>query len=747
MSGVPTPASVRPPVGVGRRLVGFAIFLLLPLVMGVFLMRSALDRWEEADQLREEARLREALDGIVAGHDGGFDVAVLTKLEIQESRYRYSLVRDLVKWHSSLSERYFPGLIIHCLQDGREFFSSAGNPVRRELRAILRALPLTGTGFAAAARRLDPVVRRLFGPRWSLHRLQQGNGEFLPVRFAGAPGLLFLEFLPNGQSLAYLFPRLSADRLADAATRRARAAPWRSVTGKAVPLLDIWHPPAGRSVEEFRLAWAMAERTSQRQVVRDGLVWQFFLDRWGKLTCLAVSARPGLGVPLATAAMWVASALAVVWGWRLTGRLNGERPGEFRSIGIQLRVLFLYVTFLPLLSAVLLGWLAVLDREDRLEQAAFTEGQLFLNVFEGGYPGHHQDFLAKARRFRDALADPRARPEQIELWFNWLKDRRVAELFYVPDAAGRTLFTNIDDHRKATRDAFAILSRFALRGFLPQRLPPGGDRQVSVLDLLAEQCIMSEELGWGALLMNPGQSTPLVMGRTGADLYWDTYPELSSGPASIMITSNRHWQMGRYLQERFRSPGGHMQVAALNVFTHDFIDPVPDQDRECLTDLGSICEKSGRPERRRLALQTGPAWAVAQVDALSGRYALMALLDARQRLAPLTSLRVGLGLGVVMSVLVAALVGRLLAGLFLGPINDLAAGDALFFYSDGIPEVGVEGGDQLGHDRMLEIMVRACAGGVLAETVLARVLAEVERRKLPGPYPDDVTLIVLRRDS
>jgi serine phosphatase RsbU (regulator of sigma subunit) len=596
--------------------------------------------------------------------------------------------------------------------------------------------------------------------------------------------------------------------------------------------------------------------------------------------------------------------------------------------------------------------LAVVDREGRLQEAAFTEGQLFLNVFEGGYPAYHQDFLARARRLRNALADPRVRPAQVEPWFNWLRERRVAEFFYVPDAEGRTIFSNIDEPRAATRDAFRILSRFALREFLPHRLPPGSERQVSALDLLAEQCILSEDLGWGTLLMNPGQSTPLVMGRTGADLYWDTYPELSTGPASIMIISNRHWEMGRYLQERFRSPGGQMQVAALNIFSHDFIDPVPDDDREALTDLGSVCEKSGRTEQRRLALQNGPTWAVAQVDALSGRFALMALLDARRRLWPLTALRAGLVLGVVVSVLVAALVGRLLAGLFLGPIRDLAAGieqirqrrtevripvrradefgalaqtfnrmiadlkelelarivqaallparlpqipgysvavinqtatrlggdywdllalpggrwlllvgdvtghgvpaalamamakagitfqalgqkttatdflealnhvfhselrtmrrfmtmlvavfepaahrlhlenagqnfpvlvrngavaaellemtgfplgvrarltttrctvdmavgDTLFFYTDGIPEVGVEGDDQLGYERMLAIMTQACQGGRPAATVLADVLAAVERAKRPGPFPDDVTLIVLRRD-
>lgn len=935
-----------------HRLVAFLVFIAVPLVMGLTLLRSTLARWQEAGQVAEEARLQEALDRIVASQDAGFEVARIVRWGIQELRYRYALVRDLEKWNDELEKRHFPGMIIHCLQNGREFYSSPHHPTRPQWRAILRALPLSGARLAAAARRLDPVVRRLFGPRWSLRRLQRGNGEFLPVRWKGAAGLLFLEFLPNGQAVAWLFPRLSTARLAEAARCRARVASWRSALGKAVPLLDIWHPPAGCSVEEFRLAWALAEKTGQRQVVRQGRRWQFFLDRWGKLAALAIPAQIGRGVPLATAVLWLASGFVLLWGWRLLSRLDGGLSGEFRSIGWQLRLLFLYATFLPLLSAVLLGWLAVVDREDRLQQAAFTEGQLFLNVFEGGYPAHHQDFLARARRLRNALADPRVRPAQVEPWFNWLRQRQVAEFFYVPDAEGRTIFSNIDEPRAAIRDAFRILSRFALREFLPHRLPAGREQQVSVLDLLAEQCVKSEDLGWGTLIMNPGQVTPLAMGRSIADLYWDTYSELSTGPASIVITSNRHWQMGRYLRERFRSPGGQMQVAALDVFSLGFIDPVPEADRERLTELGSTCEKSGRTVQRRLALQNGPTWAVAQVDALSGRFALMALLDARRRLWPLTALRAALVLGVVVSVLVAALVGRLLAGLFLGPIRDLAtgieqirqrrtevripvrradefgalaqtfnqmiadlkelelarivqaallparlpqipgysvavinqtatrlggdywdllalpggrwlllvgdvtghgvpaalamamakagitfqalaqkttatdflealnhvffselramrrfmtmlvgvfepathrlllenagqnfpvvvrngavvaemlemtgfplgvrarltttrcmvelaAGDTLFFYTDGIPEVGVEGGDQLGYERMLAIMTQACQGGRPAATVLAEVLAAVERARRPGPFPDDVTLIVLRRD-
>ncbi|NLI76028.1 MAG: SpoIIE family protein phosphatase [Candidatus Riflebacteria bacterium] len=663
------------PAWAGRRVLPFLIFVAVPLAIGLALLVTALDRWEETARLREDAHLTAALDGVVASQDGGFRAAEVLRLDLQETRSRHTLYRDFLKWNQRLRTEFFPGLVMLCHQSGRERFATEETPLHPLFRQILAAVPQSGTAFGEAAARLDPAIRQVFGKSCSLAGLQRANGEFLRVRCLDKPGLLFLEFHPQGLALLYFLPDLGPGFLDDFDRRRAAVAGWQAAVGKAVPLLDLWFPPAGRTMEEFRLAWSLAERSSLRQIERNGFRWRFFPDRWGKLTCLVVPATAGgarwFGLPPVVCLLGI---LVAVWGWRLTGRFDPDGGGGFLSITVQLRVLFLCVTFLPLLSGILLGWLALQDQEDRFEEAAFTEGLQHLNVVEGGFSSQHRQFLARARQVRRVMADPAVDYRKLREWTQWLHDSRLAEFFHVLDQDGRILFTNLDEARAGMKDIFLVLSRLALRDLMPHRLPEKSRNQVSAIDLLAEECVLSEELGWGALVANPGVSTPLTMGRSTAELFWDAYPELATGPATVMVTSNRHWLLGRYLADRLRFQSGKIRIGVVDAFSGDFVEPRPPGEGGALRDLVAICEKSGRAERRRLPLSSGPTWAVAQVESVAGRYGLLALQDAGEGLAPLLTLRLALGLGLVASLLVAWLVGRMLAGLFLVPIQDLSAG-------------------------------------------------------------------------
>ncbi len=73
----------------------------------------------------------------------------------------------------------------------------------------------------------------------------------------------------------------------------------------------------------------------------------------------------------------------------------------------------------------------------------------------------------------------------------------------------------------------------------------------------------------------------------------------------------------------------------------------------------------------------------------------------------------------------------------------LEAGDALFLYSDGIPEAMDRQGREYGDQRLLDLIGRT--GGLSAEQSAQRVLEDV-RRFLDGHPPnDDITLVVLER--
>ena len=75
----------------------------------------------------------------------------------------------------------------------------------------------------------------------------------------------------------------------------------------------------------------------------------------------------------------------------------------------------------------------------------------------------------------------------------------------------------------------------------------------------------------------------------------------------------------------------------------------------------------------------------------------------------------------------------------------LEQGDALVIYSDGISEAGDAGGEEFGVQRLMTV-----AGGLLSaspDAMVRGILAGLESHCDGGPFQDDVTLVVMKRDT
>ena len=87
-------------------------------------------------------------------------------------------------------------------------------------------------------------------------------------------------------------------------------------------------------------------------------------------------------------------------------------------------------------------------------------------------------------------------------------------------------------------------------------------------------------------------------------------------------------------------------------------------------------------------------------------------------------------------------IGLLSGGGYTEQAFDVAAGDVLFFYTDGCVEAENAAGDMFGSDRLEQAL--AAAAGLGADQVMTRVEAEVGRFRAGVELQDDATMMVVK---
>ena len=87
-------------------------------------------------------------------------------------------------------------------------------------------------------------------------------------------------------------------------------------------------------------------------------------------------------------------------------------------------------------------------------------------------------------------------------------------------------------------------------------------------------------------------------------------------------------------------------------------------------------------------------------------------------------------------------IGLLSGGGYVEQAFDVAAGDVLFFYTDGCVEAENASGDMFGSERLEQAL--ATAAGLGADQVMAKVEAEVARFRAGVELQDDATMMVVK---
>ena len=72
-------------------------------------------------------------------------------------------------------------------------------------------------------------------------------------------------------------------------------------------------------------------------------------------------------------------------------------------------------------------------------------------------------------------------------------------------------------------------------------------------------------------------------------------------------------------------------------------------------------------------------------------------------------------------------------------------GDAVILYSDGIIECAAPDGKMFGYERFYKTFVELQKQDLSSQQILDEIMKQLDSFRKPGPYPDDVTLVLLKR--
>ncbi len=523
----------------------------------------------------------------------------------------------------------------------------------------------------AADARLDRVLRRIWGKGATVARLRRFNGEYLRLPRRGSRGVLYVVRHGDGLGAVMVIEDLSDVQWRRFVAARAAWQEYRPWIGKAWPELDVWVPPRGRSAGEMQAAWALAQSAGVTQVESEGLVWAFLRDRWGQVTCLTVPVTaPGM-----SRVSWGGAAAAGIlfslgaggWAWRRV------RAGNMVwSIRMQIWMLLLYVTLLPLGSALLLGHATLRDRADRLRHQAFKDGLDRLQRIEGDLVQERQRFLLACRRIRDLAGRHWQKPEKLQRFLRAMRSRDVCEYVDLRAGGGEPMFTTFAPDQPVHL-LQKMFSRFAFRLYHGERLAAGPQRLDSI-DILCEDLMSSEALGWSTIAGHPDRLHELAMSKTPVEYYWSLYPPAATGPAFIAVIQDRGGLVRRRLTAVVKK-----QPVGDRLFVMNFMDVVlhpdlPAADRRLLADLLVAGNKTEQPQQWEVRLSSGPAWIVTRPEGLIHRWGLLTARDATATLAALQPWRHRLLLFALVALAIVLMAGFVLAEMVLVPIGDLSRG-------------------------------------------------------------------------
>lgn len=742
-------------------LLGAALILLL---YGVFGMFDLFDAWQARREESLKRGLRLELDRAIAWRANGcvlLDAAWPIHEAVRSGFGRYLTFRNAV---DRMNRNFGGGCSLFLFQNGRNTLTYPTNATHSALVSeILSAIQAPPRKRARLAPQIDAKIVGLWGREATVENIRKNNGEYIALESADGRGVGHFTFYGTGMAVILLIEHVPAHHLDDFLRHRRRYHTAARDAGRGMPDIGFWVPPRNRSTQSICMAWEKANAEKRDTVELNGSVWMFDRDRLGAVTTVTSPLPASNDLALLRAACLAIMIVVPLFVFHAYRRGISTSASSLRA---HMRLLFLAATLLPMLSTLGVGWMSLGYQEERLRNAAFAKGATKLHTVNAGFSRTMAIFREKFMELWKLANNVPFDSDEFLRRLAPLEETRICRLLMLFDANSRAILKRVDADRNDIVDMSTLLSRAAIRRYIPERIEAGDQNKIQPMDLLIEEMTTNPEFGWSTLIEAPNEVHRLQAGFSSADVIWNVFPALSTGPAfllgmadsddlirlhlsysvltgadaiRLLLLEAFHMEMPPAIGiQSFSTLSAVMRTPRLSAtprrakatsFSGERLWPEPGTpDRLELMPLMQVCHLTNKVVEREVHLSSGTAWVVAAPEAVLGKYVTAAVLDAEQELSGLNGTKLALLAGLLVSLLTSFAAGQLLSALVLVPIADLQDGiDAIRRRRSDIV-IPCRRDDEFGH--LAKIFNRAL--GDLKDLELARI---VQASLLPASTP------------
>jgi len=558
-----------------------------------------------------------------------------------------------------------------------------GAPHVELMRDILKGCKLSGKELSEEQRRLHRSILTVFGEGNRLDLIKQWEGSLNGIS-SSSPGLFFNTNTQDGYNFFFLvasWPQATFlfERLPLAIREKTGFRPHEGERK--------WITPPGISPDQIEAAWKRFKEESTPILFWNNQAWIFCQNPLEDIWCCVSEENPStvgkgveIGVFLGYFISGVLMLLFILGFWNLDWVKNLESRLNVLPISIKINALFFMASILPLIMAIIIGAIAMMDREElQAEKARQESDRLFLDLANSYYTCI-EEFKQLSAKLRNSEIVLKGMTEAIEEEvFARISEDKLQRV-EIRNGDNEVIFTTFDPAVHGSSWMTETFSKIALRRHAPQRV---GERlqKISGQDIVTESLFSNIDPTIMTPMKLPGKVWLIRMDGGSPPLwFWDVYPEISSGPAFIFITNQLGWAYKKKLEEILNAQDfakgsvlGYIQNL-WNETPYRTFPKFPFRFPEEFLAAALRSKETKQAIYRELSLQGQKYWVMFKPDVFLTNEVFFHLLPVSSQLSLLMPIRRRLAMTALAAVFVAALAAWLLARLFIVPIRDISKG-------------------------------------------------------------------------